>query len=169
MAPPAWLVEFWKREPSWIRRYMQGSFELNAIMCGVSGIKKSDTIWKPAAVREFIAYMDTVAERVKEPTIIYRGTTVESPTMHSFANILPTCQFMSCTKSRAIAKEFAGKRDGYLHILHLRKGVRIKDFSEFYNSDLVRREKEVLLYPGQKLVLIKRVGNTLTWEVYPKA
>ena len=73
------------------------------------------------------------------------------------------------TQSRAIAKEFAGKRDGYLHILHLRKGVRIKDFSEFYDSDLVRREKEVLLYPGQKLVLIKRVGNTLTWEVYPKA
>jgi hypothetical protein len=32
---PGWLIDYWKQEPNWVRRYVRGSFELNMIMCGL--------------------------------------------------------------------------------------------------------------------------------------
>ena len=167
MAPPAWLVQRWKEQPNWVKRFVQGSYELNAILCGVP-IDKSATIWKPAAVREFLAHMKKVQQIATKPMILYRGTQVQSPTMSPAALTISSCQFMSTSKSQAIAKEFAG-RNGYIQEFHVGKGVAYYDLEELYGDDPVKREKEVLLYPGCTLELVSFNKNKLVWNITPKA
>lgn len=163
MAPPKWLVDYWKEETNWIKRFIRGSFELNIRLCSSEKLDDKDTMWKPPAIREFLKYANKVVEKSKEITL-YRGTTVPSPTMSHFDFELKNCQFMSTTKSLAIAKEFAYK-GGYIHVLHLKKGVSIYDIKDLYSNDGVKREKEVIIYPGCTLKLLAFSKNTFHWEV----
>jgi len=77
---------------------------------------------------------------------------------------MTSCQFMSTSKSLAIAKEFAGK-EGFIHVLHCAKGVEVYDFKNVYGDMPVKREKEVLVYPGCTLNFISKKGNVLHWNV----
>lgn len=165
MAPPKWLVHYWKEEPNWIKRFVRGT-EINHFLCGLTDMNPANTLWTPKAIREFQAYMDSVVTMADKDMILYRGSTVESPTMHPLMPEMVNCQYMSTTKSRAIAKEFAGKKDGYLHVLHVKKGVRLYDLDAIYGENVAKREKEVLIYPGARLVLQGAKGHVLTWDVY---
>ena len=94
---------------------------------------------------------------------LYRGTTTFSPTFHPLCETMVNCQYMSTTKDKAIAKEFG--RKGFLHVFKLEKGVPIFDMKDMYGSDPVKREKEVLIYPGAQLKLEGIEGNVFTWTV----
>ena len=162
MPPPKWLIDYWKTEPNWVKRFVRGSFELNMILCGEKPYK--DTIWKKTAIHEFLAYMSTIKQQFKKKTKLYRGSHVISPTMHPVCLEMENCQFMSTSKSLSIANEFAGKK-GFVHIFTCDKGVDFYDIKELYGDDKVKREKEVLLYPGCHLKLEKKSGNKLYWAV----
>jgi hypothetical protein len=165
MHPPKWLLEFWAENPSWIRRYQQSSADVNRLLCGIS---VRDTPWNKANVKKFLAWSKSVVSVLKKPVTLYRGTSVESPTMAPLGPEITSCQFISTSTSRAIAKEFSWPRgSGFLHILKCEPGVR------FYNVSLdpspdnpAVREKEILLYPGTRLRLLGRRGATLTWQCY---
>jgi len=45
------------------------------------------------------------------------------------------------------------------------KGVGIYDFEDIYGDEPVKREKEVIIYPGCHLTFSKKVGNKLYWDV----
>jgi hypothetical protein len=160
--PPKWLTDYWKSEPNWVKRFVQGSFELNMVLCGEKPTK--DTIWKKQAIDDFLAHMSTIKQQFKKKCKLYRGSSVLSPTMNPACLEMENCQFMSTSKSLAIANEFAGKK-GFVHILTCEKGVEFYDFEELYGSDKVSREKEVLLYPGCHLKLDEKKGNKLYWTV----
>ena len=162
MPPPKWLIDYWKSESNWVKRFVRGSFELNMILCGSKPHK--DTIWKKSAVDEFLEYMPTIKQQFKKKTKLYRGSTVISPTMDEACLEMDNCQFMSTSKSLSIANEFAGKK-GYVHIFTCEKGVDFYDLEELYGDDGVKREKEVLLYPGCHLKLDKKNDNKLYWSV----
>lgn len=165
MAPPSWLVERWKEQKNWVWRFVQGSFELNSILCGLP-IDKSATMWKPSAIREFLQYMDSIKHKAIRPMKLYRGTHSTSPTMKPVSFEMQSCQFMSTTKSPQIAKEFAGPK-GFVHELHISKGVDYYDLEELYGNEPVKREKEVLLYPNCKLQLVSYSKQKLVWKVLP--
>jgi hypothetical protein len=166
MPPPAWLIERWKEHKNWVRRFVEGSFELNSILCGVP-IDKSATMWKPAAVRDFLKYMESVKRVFTKPITLYRGTAGgESPTMSPISFDIRNCQFISTSKSQEIAKEFAGKK-GYVHEFHISKGVEYYDLEEIYANDPIKREKEVILYPNCRLQLISYSKQKLVWKVSP--
>ena len=76
---------------------------------------------------------------------------------------MTNCQYLSTTKSKAIANEFG--RKGYLHVFKLEKGVPIYDMEDIYGPDDPKREKEVLIYPGAKLTLQSVNGRVFTWSV----
>lgn len=162
MPPPKWLTEYWKNEPNWVKRFIQGSFELNMILCGNKPHK--DTIWKKSAVKDFLDYMPTIKQQFSKETKLYRGSTVNSPTMHEACFEMINCQFMSTSKSLSIANEFAGKK-GFVHIFTCEKGVDFYDLEDIYTDDKIKREKEVLLYPGCHLSLTKKNGNKFYWSV----
>ncbi len=162
MAPPNWLVDYWKENPNWIKRFQRGT-ELNAFLCNVPLYRKSDTLWSPTAIRQFKAYMNRVKQAAPDGFTLYRGTTVPSPTYQPLCVEMINCQFLSTTKSRAIATEFG--RKGYLHILKLEGGVPIYDMKEIYRTDPVKREKEVLIYPGASMTLVGLKGSVFTWKV----
>ena len=177
MSPPKWLEDFWKRETNWIKRYMQGSWELNMILSGKdSRVDKKSTMWKPKAIRDFLEFMDKHKKLLKRKTTIYRGTTVLSPSMDSACFEMKTSHFLSCSKSLDIAREFAGK-DGFVHVFVCDPGVSVFDFKSIYGNDPVKREKEVLLYPNMQLTFVlqnndknknkKENKNILTWHVKP--
>jgi len=163
MPPPKWLVQRWNENPNWVKRYIEGSFELNSLLCGIP-IDKSATIWKPSAIKQFLEHMNTIKQVAKKPFVLYRGTTVPSPTMSSLAYEIVSCQFMSTTKSHAIAKEFKGK-NGFIHELHIQKDVKYYDLENIYGDDPVKREKEVILYPGCTLHLVSFKNNKFVWNV----
>lgn len=87
--------------------------------------------------------------------------------MSPLASQITSCQFISTSQSRAIAKEFSWPRgSGYLHILKCEPGVRFYDVALDPSPDNPAvREKELLLYPGTRLTLISRRGATFTWAV----
>lgn len=163
MAPPKWLVEYWKQEPNWLKRYMRGS-DLNSIMCGIN---MKDSMWTKKTISEFNNYMNLIKQPLKKDTILYRGTYVVSPTMSPACLSMINCQYMSSSKSLSIAKEFAGKRGGFIHTFLCKKNVITFDLQHIYEKEDPVREKEVLIYPGQQLTLISKKGNMLTWEVTP--
>jgi hypothetical protein len=162
MAPPKWLVEYWKQEPNWIKRFQRGT-ELNAFLCGTPLYRRSDTLWTPAAIKQFKTYMNRVKQLAPEGLTLYRGTSMPSPTYHPLCAEMSNCQFLSTSKSKSIAAEFG--RKGFLHIFKLEKGVAIYDMKDIYGTDPVKREKEVLLYPGATMSLVSLKGNTFTWKV----
>ena len=162
---PTWLIDLWKQETNWVRRYLHGSYELNMIMCG-NTVEKG-TIWTKKAITDFERHMKKVKQTSSKDIILYRGTTVISPTMANACIEMTTCQYMSTSKSLAIAKEFATKK-GFIHKLICKKGLEIYDLEEIYGDDRVKREKEVLVYPGCNMKLIEKKGNILTWEVTSK-
>jgi hypothetical protein len=162
MTPP--LPEYWKTEKNWVKRFVRGSFELNGKLCGI--YVTPDTEWTAPRIRAFLRYMESIKQPLQKETTLYRGSWVISPTMHPACLEMDNCQFMSTSKSRAIATEFAGKK-GYLHILECSKGVITYDLEEIYGEDRVKREKEVLLYPGCHLTFMSKRGNILRWRVSP--
>lgn len=165
MAPPKWLVKYWDEEPDWVKRYIQGSFELNGILCGIY-VLKDETMWTPDTIRQFVKHMNSIGHKSIREGTLYRGSGHESPTMQDVSDKIYNCQFMSTTKSRKIAREFAGK-DGYIHVFHIMKGVTLYDLEATYGDDGIKREQEVIIYPGAVLTLIKRSKNTLYWNVSP--
>jgi len=160
--PPTWLVEYWKDEPNWVKRFMHGSFELNASLCGASVVK--DTIWTKLAIRQFLKHMNNIQQPTKKQITLYRGSHVLSPTMAAPCFDMNNCQFMSATKALSIAKEFAGK-DGFVHVFKCYKGVAVYDLEEIYKGEPVAREKEVIIYPGCHLHFTKKVGNKVYWDL----
>ena len=160
--PPKRLVEYWENEPNWVKRFVQSSFELNATLCGITVVK--DSIWTKSAIQQFLKHMDKIRETTKKQTILYRGSWVVSPTMHPACFDMENCQFMSCSKSLSIAKEFSGKK-GFIHVFRCDKGVGIYDLEDIYGDEPVKREKEVLIYPGCHLTFSKKIGNKLYWDV----
>lgn len=165
MPPPEWLKEYWKQEKNWLKRYMNGSWELNMILSGhKSEVDLTTTLWKPKAIRDFLEYMDKNKQLLKKEIKLYRGTEFISPTMDPACYQIKSKQFLSTTKSLNIAKEFAGK-NGYVHTLICSKGVPTYDYKDIYEDDNIKREKEVLIYPGVVLTLIKKLNNNLVWNV----
>ena len=164
MPPPKHLVEYWKKNPSWPKRYLQTSAELNWLLCGIPH-NKEDSLWTPTAVNQFNTFMEKESVVITKPITLYRGTSVPSPTMSPLANIMVSCQYMSTTKSRAIADEFNWKKKGYIHILELQPGVRVYDFINDYGDAPVKREQEVLILPGHILTISDINGHTMTWKV----
>ena len=159
-----WLENYWKEEPNWVKRYIRGSWALNMIMCGLEkGIDKD--MWSSKHIKQFIKYMKKVQGKLDKDTILYRGTTSISPTMSPACIEMTNCHFMSTSKSRAIATEFSGRKGGYLHTFMCKKGVPVYDLNDIYGDNIVKREKEVLIYPGCKLTLISKKGNNLVWQV----
>jgi hypothetical protein len=164
MSPHLSIVEYWKSEPNWIKRYIRGSYELNLTLCGLKKIIQGNTLWTKSAIQDFLNYMKDNRQVISEPIQLYRGTNVVSPVMTAACLEITNCQFMSTSKSKAIATEFAGKK-GFIHILHCSKGVVVYDFNNIYGDDPVKREKEVLIYPGCKLSLLSKKDNVLHWSV----
>ena len=162
MSPPKQIVEFWKEESDWIKRF-QRSTEINGFLCKVPIFSQAHTLWTPAAIKQFNTYMKGVKQLSPGAMTLYRGTTTFSPTYHPLCETMVNCQYMSTTKSKAIAKEFG--RKGYIHVLNLDKGVAIFDMKESYGNDPVKREQEVLLYPGAHMKLEHIEGNIFTWHV----
>ena len=181
MPPPSHSIEYWKKNTSWIRRFIHSSWSLNMIMCGKSkDVDIASSIWaykgpKQLAknISNFKRFMVKHKTTLSKPQVIYRGTTYESPTMDPLSLDMTLCSFISCSKSKKIAHEFTGSRDGhlhkdgYLHVLACQVGVRITDFEPHYEGDPVKLEKEVLLHPKSILKLMKRVDNIIHWKVYP--
>ena len=164
MPPPKHLVEYWKNNKSWPKRYIQTSATLNWLLCGIPH-NKSDSIWTSVAVKQFHTFMNTHSVVITKPITLYRGTSVPSPTMSPLADRMITCQYMSTTKSKIIAEEFKWKKEGYLHVLKCEPGVRLYDFENDYDDDLVKREKEVLVLPGHVLTIDNIDGHIITWKV----
>ena len=146
------------------------------ILCGKGDdVSKKDSIWMykgPADTKKKIASFKRSMNRrkqiVKTPMKLYRGTTQDypSPTMNDFSHNMKACSFVSTTKSRSIAKEFAFPREtGYLHVLDVRPGVHYYDFMNNYGNDKVSREREILLYPGSMFELKRMRGKVLYWKV----
>ena len=162
MAPPKWLVEFWKEEPDWIKRFQRGT-ELNAFLCKVPVYDKSHTLWTPQAIRSFKAHMTKMRQLAPEDMTLYRGTSKPSPTYQPLCETMTNCQFLSTSKKKSIAKEFG--RKGFLHVFKLKKGVAIYDMKDTYGDDALKREQEVLIYPGAIFKLESLEGNELTWTV----
>ncbi len=159
---PTWLIDYWKQEPNWVRRYVRGSFELNMIMCGLKVDKGH--IWTKKAISEFQKHMAKVKQVLAKDTILYRGTSEISPTMEKACVEMSNCHFMSTSKSQAIAKEFA-RKGGYVHKFICRKGLAIYDLEDLYEGNVAKREKEVLIYPGCTMKLISMKGHILEWEL----
>jgi hypothetical protein len=161
--PPVWLKKFWEENPNWIKRYQQTSLELNLMLCKLP--VSNESIWTEKDVTLFKRYMSKKGQVLTSPITLYRGTIHESPIMKPLSNELISCQFLSTSKSRKIAEEFKWKSTGYLHILKCEKGVKIYDMKDDYGDDPVKREKEVLLFPGQSLLLEKYKDHVFTWRV----
>jgi hypothetical protein len=162
--PPNWLKEFWKKEPNWLLRYQQGS-QINNYMCKNKFDKKS-SIWKPSNIKEFNKYLNEIGKNTKKKIILYRGTGSLSPTMKPLSEDLEICGYLSTSKSKSIALEFAHKK-GYLHILEVDKGVKICDFEEELKEKYIPdREREVLICPDQKMKLLSIKNDIFTWRVY---
>jgi len=164
MSPPKHLIEYWKNNPSWPKRYIQTSAELNWTLCGIS-YTKEDSLWTPEAISEFNTFMKKHSKPLPKMTILYRGTSVPSPTMSPLEDVIVNCQYMSTTKSKAIAEEFNWKKKGYVHILHCQRGVRVYDFENDYGDDPVKREQEVLILPGHVLTMVGMKDHTIVWKV----
>jgi hypothetical protein len=163
MAPPLWLKIYWDSEPSWIKRYIQSS-EINAIMCKNNIFKREHTMWTNENIKKFNNFMNKNYTEISKPIKLYRGSWYISPTFSPFLENIKNCQYISTSKSKAIASEFTGQR-GYLHIFHLEPGVKIYDLQHDYGDNLIKREKEVLIYPKMKLTLISYKNNILNWKV----
>jgi hypothetical protein len=158
--------DLWNQESSWVRRFIQASFELNGKMCGIP--ITPDTVWTDENIVLFNAHMESVKTLASRMMVLYRGSTSDSPTMQDFSQEITTCQFMSTSKSKKIAAEFIFKGKGFLHTLHLHPGVAFYDFQEHYGADPIKREKEVVVYPQQRLVFRSKKGNNVIWDVFPR-
>jgi len=174
--PSQRIINLWKKEKSWIVRYINSSWDVNMILCGKGDdVSKKDSIWMykgPTDTKKKIAAfrrsMNRRKQVVKTPKKLYRGTAEDSPspTMNDYSPDLKACSFVSTTESRSIAKEFAWPRDkGYLHVLDVRPGVHYYDFVNNYGNDKVSREEEVLLYPGSQFEITRKRGKVLYWKV----
>lgn len=110
--------------------------------------------------------MKRQAEVVQEARTLYRGTTKQykSPTLNSFDKEVVSCHFVSCTKSREIAEEFAGK-SGYVHTFLVQTGCLVYDLAQVYTSDDPIREQEVLVYPKHRFSLLHESGHNIVWSV----
>jgi hypothetical protein len=151
----------------WINFYINGSWELNMILNGMED-EVFEPRWNEDKIQGFLKYTNKVKQTFKDETILYRGTRVISPTLTpkdgKVCFEMESKGFLSTSKSIDIAQEFTGKK-GYLHILICQKGVKHLDFEPYYRNDKINREKEILLYPGCKLFLKEKMGNTLVWDV----
>jgi hypothetical protein len=164
---PSRLKKFWEENPNWIKRYQQTSTELNMLLCGLP-IEETETMWNSENVKEFKKYMNSHVTVLNKQTILYRGTTEESPTMRPLSFKMLNCQFMSTSKSKEIAEEFNWRKKGVLHTFICKKGVKIYDVNEnLTDGNMAPREEEVIIYPNHKMILIKRETNNLTWSVEP--
>lgn len=162
MTPPQWLIEYWKNNKSWIKRYQRESWSINAELCGIP-YDKDSTLWTKTNIRKFNKFMNENSIKLKKELILYRGTENVSPLMTELCYQMKNCQYLSTTKSRSIAKEFMGKK-GYLHILYCKKGTKIYDMKDDYDSP-VKREKEVLILPNHQLTLLEFKNNIVKWEI----
>ncbi len=165
MAPPKWLVEYWENNKSWSKRFQRESWSINAELCGID-YDKTATLWNNETIKEFNDFMNKNSTIVNKKITLYRGTENMSPTMQQLCYPMKNCQYLSTSKSKAIAKEFMGRKNkGYLHIFYCQKGVRIYDMKDDYGSDKVKREKEVLILPNQKLTIFELKKNIVKWNV----
>ena len=97
--------------------------------------------------------------KLQKDIILFRGTTDVNPLMNGFCYKLKNCQYISTNLSKKIAKEFTGK-NGYLHILYCKKGIKIYD-----NDVTIKREKEILILPNHQLTLLEFKNNVVKWKV----
>lgn len=65
--------------------------------------------------------------------------------MHPACFNMENCQFMSCSKSLSIAKEFSGKK-GFIHVFRCDKGVGIYDLEDIYGDKRARNAKRKYLF-----------------------
>lgn len=75
---------------------------------------------------------------------------------------------MSTTKSRGIAEEFKWKKDGFIHVLHCQPGVKFYDVAKDPGNNPAKREKEIIIYPGQTLQMLSLNGHQIVWKVSPQ-
>jgi hypothetical protein len=171
MPPPQYEIDNWKKHKNWAHRFMLSSFALNSLMCGTD-FDKSNTSWNEENMRKFNNYMKRNAQTLTRKKLLYRGTTVKSPTMNPFSNEMINCQYMSCSKSKEIGIEFISRKkgldgNGYLHVFQCCKGVKIYDMKDKYKTFIfpLKREKEVIILPNHHMKLIKEEKNILYWII----
>ena len=177
-----------KKESNWIRQYVKGSYGLNVRICGM---KKDRDIWTPKHVEQFNAFMKKSQQLVSKPIKVYRGTGSPSPTMqHStdkhthWDKPIKNCQYLSTSKNKYIGMRFAelqAKEKGFLHLMHLHKGVKIYDVSAYPTDkepsddvigNVIKQEQEVIIYPKQYFSFIgtkrtKKGSIIFEWDVTP--
>jgi len=163
MSPPQWLIEYWKNNTSWIKRYQRESWSVNAQLCNID-YDKNSTLWNVKNIKLLEQYIKKNSTKLTKELILYRGTENISPLMSNFDYKMNNCQYISTSKSRAIAKEFT-RKNGFLHILYCQKGILIYDMKNDYENDGVKREKEVLILPNHQLILLEFKKNIVKWKI----
>jgi hypothetical protein len=163
-------------------KYIESSWEPNMIMSGLGAeIDEKYATWTPQQVKALRRYIEMHEKSFQEKRTLFRGTRSASPILEPLQDVarqlerfadrtpLVNASPMSTSTSRAIAKEFAGT-SGFIHVLHVAKGVTFVDFEDVSCSQAhvmkgKAREKEVLIVPGHTLVPLRRYKNALHWLV----
>ena len=147
---------------NYLEKYINTGWELNMWSAGKSdGVDWNHSFWTIPEMRKALKFFDSIAEVNQKEMVLYRGTIDNaSPTMHEMAPELPShkqkSHILSTSYSRSIADEFSNdlrKRIGYLHVLHIQPGVKMIDINKTLEAPWNKREEEVLLLPGYKLIL----------------
>lgn len=164
---PTDLDVFWD-QMNWVHRYMSMSRDVNAYL-NKEPYDKSGKHWTKKDIKEFCEWMLANGTVLARGRTLYRGTSQDVNEPYFKYN--PNRSFVSMTKSEAIAHEFASpKGKGNVHVLHLTKGCTVFDFQPYYASfriPALKREKEVLLYPGHNMTLMSEKGRVKHWRVEP--
>jgi hypothetical protein len=161
-------MEYWKKNKSWIKRYVYSSSTINLAMCGKIVTFPNESMWtyqnntkkNIQGLRRALHKHKTV---LKTKMILYRGTSDSAITMDPFDIKLKACSFMSCSKSKSIAQKFVFGKKGILHIITCHPNVHVTDIEPWNEG-----EKEVLIHPNTIFKLKKCHHNIIYWDAIKK-
>lgn len=104
------------------------------------------------------------APRLKEDTILYRGT---STLMVERGGFIPSKGFMSTSVKREQAEGFSGitGEESYMYEIKVPKNFVAMPTSHFHATSSIAEEAEVLLPRNVLLKAVGRQGNTISLEV----
>jgi hypothetical protein len=117
---------------------------------------------------------------------VYRGTDKETLFANDSIGIEPKLRIvhpLSCTLTRKVAKDFAGKK-GFIHVIEVTPRCEYIDtlspdiintcvkYAKAHNfpcgyEKMIYHEKEIIVMYKNKILLTKRKGNTFYWKLVP--
>jgi hypothetical protein len=135
-------------------KYTKASWDVNMLLCGIDPqLDPEYQRWSKSDIRKLVNFLKKNSKPLEKETILYRGSKHPSPTMQEMRPEITSCQILSTSYSEEIGYEFSkrGRGTGYLHVLRCQPGLKVYEVPSV--DLLTRREREVIIPPGCKLLL----------------